>query len=146
MPAVDREERLRTWTVRLLIHELDEVDKLHSFMRRRRYETHAGDYATGRKRDLRCHRGDNNLRRAAVPDAEPSTNVKPDAESDTKSDAKPHAESDAKSDAEPDGNSDAEPDVESHAKPDVCTDQLHCFGLGGLGGLQRGVWGRIPEA
>ena len=54
----------------------------------------------------------------------------------------PNPRTDAESDAEPNTKSDAEPD----AKPDVCTDQLHCFGLGGLGGLQRGVWGRIPEA
>ena len=42
----------------------------------------------------------------------------------------PNPRTDAESDAEPDSESDAEPDVESHAKPDVCTDQLHCFGLG----------------
>ena len=58
----------------------------------------------------------------------------------------PNPRTDAESDAEPDSESDAEPDVESHAKPDVCTDQLHCFGLGQLVGLQRGVWRRIRES
>ena len=92
-------------------HELDSVVKLFGFLRGRLYEPHAHDHA---KHDpSRCrmwfHIGDDTLRRAAVPNAKP--------------DAKPRYQPYAKPDA----------------KPDVCTDQLHCVGLGAMVGLQPAV-------
>ena len=62
-----------------------------------------------------------------------------------RTDAESDAEPDSESDAEPDVESHAKPDVESHAKPDVCTDQLHCLGVGPMVGLQPAVRRRIPE-
>ena len=44
-------------------------------------------------------------------------------------------------DAEPNAKPDAEPNTE----PDVCTDRMHCFGLGAMVGLQPAVRRRIPE-
>ena len=92
-------------------HELDNVVKLFGFLRGRLCEPHAHDHA---KRDpSRCrmwfHIGDDTLRRAAVPNAKPDT--------------------------EPN----AEPDAEPNAEPDVCTDRLHCVGLGAMVGLQPAV-------
>ena len=100
-------------------HELDSVVKLFGFLRGRLYKPHAHDHA---KHDpSRCrmwfHIGDDTLRRAAVPNAKP--------------DAKPHDKPDAKSDDKP------------YAKPDARPDQLHCFGMGGLDGLQSAVWRRL---
>ena len=78
----------------------------------------------------------------------------PYTESDTKSDAEPNAKSyaepdNAKSDGKSDDkilhNHDAKPNAEPNTEPDVCTDQLHCFGVGPMVGLQPAVRRRIPE-
>ena len=103
-------------------HELECVVKLFGFLRGRLYEPHAHDHA---KHDpSRCrmwfHIGDDTLRRAAVPNAKP--------------DAKPHDKPHDKPYAKP------------NAEPDVCTDRLHCVGLGAMVGLQPAVRPRIPEA
>ena len=34
---------------------------------------------------------------------------------------------------------DAAPNTEPNTEPDVCTDRLHCFGLGAMVGLQPAV-------
>ena len=70
----------------------------------------------------------------------------PYTESDTQSDAEPNAKSYAEPDnAKSDGKSYAKSDAEPNTEPDVCTDQLHCFGVGPMVGLQPAVRRRIPE-
>ena len=70
-------------------------------------------------------------------------NARANAESD---DAEPNAEPDDCSGAKPDTEPNAEPDAEPNVEPDVCTDRLHCVGLGAMVGLQPAVRPRIPEA
>ena len=63
-------------------------------------------------------------------------NPRANAESD---DAEPNAEPDDCSGAKPDTEPNAEPYAKPNAEPDVCTDRLHCFGLGAMVGLQPAV-------
>ena len=70
----------------------------------------------------------------------------PYTESDTQSDAEPNAKSYAEPDNKSDGKTYAKPDAEPNTEPDVCTDQLHCFGVGPMVGLQPAVRRRIPAA
>ena len=45
--------------------------------------------------------------------------------------------------AVPNAKPDAKPHDKPYAKPDARPDQLHCFGMGGLDGLQSAVWRRL---
>ena len=90
---------------------------------------------------MRLHSGVDGLSPAGM--LNPRANAEPDdAEPNAGPNAKPDAELNAKSDTEPNAEPDAEPNVE----PDVCTDRLHCVGLGAMVDLQPAVRPRIPEA